>query len=249
MLHPSKAGVTRALKRLARPAAAAGGFDASRYFRGEADLGFYNVGTPQVRALAKEIYESNRARWTIDTAAAFAESLISDRFLEVKAVGIEVMARYHRSFTPRLLPVWKRWMARNHSANWATTDAICGSLIGPLVVRYPGLAGRVRGWSRDRNMWVRRASAVALIPSVRRGAALDIAYDVARTLHRDTEDLIQKAAGWLLREAGKSDAARLERYLRKNGPSVPRTTVRYAIERFPDARRRALLHATRARWA
>jgi len=246
MLHPSKAGVTRALKRLARPPAAAGGFDASRYFRGEVDLGFYNVGTRPVRALAREIAESNRARWTIGHAAAFAESLITDRYLEVKAVGIEVMARYRRSFTPRLLPVWKRWLARNHAANWATTDAICGSLIGPLLVRYPELAEPVRGWSRDRNMWVRRASAVALIPSVRRGAALDIAYGVAHALHGDTEDLIQKAVGWLLREAGKSDAARLERYLRKNGPDVPRTTVRYAIERFPDARRRALLQATRA---
>jgi 3-methyladenine DNA glycosylase AlkD len=245
MLHPSKAGVTRALERLARPAGP--GFDASRYFRGEADLGFYNVGTRQVRALAKEIYEANRTRWTVDRAAAFAESLIADRFLEVKSVGIEVMARYRRSFAPRLLPVWKRWLARNHSANWATTDAICGSLIGPLLVRYPRLAEPVRGWARDRNMWVRRASAVALIPSVRRGAALDIAYDVAHTLHGDTEDLIQKAVGWLLREAGKSDAARLERYLRKNGPGVPRTTVRYAIERFPHARRRALLEATRAR--
>jgi 3-methyladenine DNA glycosylase AlkD len=246
MLHPSKAGVTRALERLARPAGL--GFDASRYFRGEADLGFYNVGTRQVRALAKEIYEANRTRWTVDRAAAFAESLIADRFLEVKSVGIEVMARYRRSFTPRLLPAWKRWLARNHSANWATTDAICGSLIGPLLVRYPALAEPVRGWARHRNMWVRRASAVALIPSVRRGVALDIAYDVARTLHGDEEDLIQKATGWLLREAGKSDAARLERYLRKNGPIVPRTTVRYAIERFPEARRRALLEATRARW-
>ena len=69
--------MTRALKRLARPVDAAGGFDVSRYFRGEADLGFYNVGTRQVRALAKEIYEANRTRWTIDHAAAFAESLIA----------------------------------------------------------------------------------------------------------------------------------------------------------------------------
>jgi 3-methyladenine DNA glycosylase AlkD len=246
MLHPSQARVTRALKRLARPVRAAGGFDASRYFRGGADLGFYDVGTRQVRVLAKEIYEANRERWTIDSAAAFAEVLIADRYLEVKAVGVEIIARYRRSFTPPLLSVWKRWLARNHSANWATTDAICGSLIGPLLVRYPALAGRLRGWSRNRNMWVRRASAVALIPSVRKGAALDIAYDVARTLHGDTDDLIQKAVGWLLREAGKSDAVRLERYLLKSGPGMPRTTVRYAIERFPDARRRALLQATRA---
>jgi 3-methyladenine DNA glycosylase AlkD len=80
---------------------------------------------------------------------------------------------------------------------------------------------------------------------VRRGDALDVAYDVARQLHPDPHDLIQKAVGWMLREAGKSDAARLKKYLRANGPSIPRTTVRYAIERFAPSERRTLLAATR----
>jgi 3-methyladenine DNA glycosylase AlkD len=242
MLHPSKAGVVAALKRLGRPS---GAFDASRYFRGDHGLGFYNVGTKPMRDLAREIYLANRERWSIDDAVAFADSLIADRYLEVKSVGIEVMARYRRAFTPRLLRVWKRWLARNHSANWATTDAICGSLIGPLLVQHPALAEQMRGWARDRNMWVRRASIVGVIPLARKGAALDTLYDIASTLHEDDEDLIQKAVGWALREGGKTDMVRLERYLRKNGPAIPRTTLRYAIERFPDTRRRALLAETK----
>ena len=63
--------------------------------------------------------------------------------------------------------------------------------------------------------------------------------------HGDREDLIQKAVGWALREAGKSDMGRLEQYLRENGPRIPRTTLRYAIERFSPRRRRELLVATR----
>ena len=142
-------------------------------------------------------------------------------------------------------PVWKQWLAENHSANWATTDAICGSLIGPLLVAEPTLVARMPAWSRHPNMWVRRASMVALIPSVRKGAMLDVAYGIARRLHADREDLIQKAAGWMLREAGKTDPIRLERYLRAHGAIIPRTTVRYAIERFPPSKRRQLLAATR----
>src|SRR5262249_27176460 len=114
-------------------------------------------------------------------------------------------------------------------------------------VEYPAIAGRMRAWSRDRNMWVRRASIVGLIPLLRRRVALDIAYEIAQTLHKDTEDLIQKAVGWVLREAGKADTPRLERYLRAAGRSIPQTTVRYAIERFPIVQRQALLKATRAR--
>jgi 3-methyladenine DNA glycosylase AlkD len=94
-------------------------------------------------------------------------------------------------------------------------------------------------------MWVRRASIVGLIPLARRGDSLDLVYEIARRLHADREDLIQKAVGWALREAGKTDIARLERYLRANGASIPRTTLRYAIERFPETRRRALLIATK----
>ena len=239
---PTQRSVTRALELMARPA---GKFDAQRYFRGDHNLRFYNIGTAPVRAFARSLCAANRHRWSVDDAMRLADDLITDPYLETKSVGIEIVARFRRSFTPALLARWKRWLADNHSANWATTDSICGVLIGPLLVDYPELAGRLRNWSKDRNMWVRRASIVGLILPIRKGHALDIAYDIARTLHNDKEDLIQKAVGWTLREAGKVDSQRLEKYLRAEGPNIPRTTVRYAIERFPVAKRRQLLKATR----
>ena len=241
MLHSAKA-VTRELQRLSRDAES---FDASRYFRSAGDLGFYNCGTAAMRALAKAVYLENRGRWSLADAMRLADELMKDRFLETKSVGIEVVARYRRSFTPTLLGRWKRWLAGNHSANWATTDAMCGALIGPLLVAFPERAREMDAWSTHRNMWVRRASIVGLIPLARKGQALDRLYRIAKRLHADRNDLIQKAVGWALREAGKTDPARLERYLRANGPTIPRTTLRYAIERFPPAKRRELLRATR----
>jgi 3-methyladenine DNA glycosylase AlkD len=233
----------RDLRRMGRPS---GDFDASRYFRGEQDFAFYNVGTAKMRELARSIHAGHRD-WTLQDAMAFADILIVDPHLEAKAVGVEVLARHHRAFTPALLSRWKRWFARNRSANWATTDHICGALIGPLLVRHPGAAARLRPWSTHANMWVRRASIVGLIRLARKGIALDQLYSVARRLHVHREDLIQKAVGWALREAGKTDMHRLERYLRANGPRIPRTTLRYAIERYPPATRARLLRATRAR--
>jgi 3-methyladenine DNA glycosylase AlkD len=241
-IEKAAAEARRELKRLARPA---GDFDASRYFRGSGELRFHNVGTGTMRALARSIQRKNKDAWSIDEAMAFANLLIQDPYLEVKSLGIEVVVRYRRDFTPGLLPVWKQWLARNHSANWATTDAIACYLIGPLLLSHSELAGQMRAWASHRNMWVRRAAAAGLIPSVRKGLALDIAYDVARRLHPDPNDLIHKAVGWMLREAGKTDEARLTRYLRAHGARMPRTTVRYAIERFPAAVRRQLLIDTR----
>jgi 3-methyladenine DNA glycosylase AlkD len=233
---------------MARPT---GSFDAARYFRGEHGLRFYNVGTDRMRALAREICAANKGRWTVEHAMRLADILMRDPHLETKSVAIEAVAGFRTSFAPALLPRWEGWLAADLSANWATTDAMCGLLIGPLLVDRPALAPRMRAWSRDRNMWVRRASAVGLIPSVRRGVGLDLAYEIAARLHADREDLIQKAVGWMLREAGKTDMPRLERYLLANGAGIPRTTLRYAIERFPEPKRREILavtsHAARGR--
>jgi 3-methyladenine DNA glycosylase AlkD len=237
-------GVSAALRVLARPA---GTFDAARYFHGDHRLRFYNVGTDRMRALAKATVDAHRDVWSIDDAMALGGSLMRDPYLETKSVGIEVVARFRREFTPRLLPRWKRWLAQDCSANWATTDAVCGALIGPLLAECPALLPAMRVWVRHRNLWVRRASIVSLIVPMRRGLALDLAYEQARALHPDPNDLIQKAVGWVLRETGKRDAARLDAYLRANGASIPRTTVRYAIERFPPAVRRELLAVTRSR--
>ncbi|MGC4086050.1 MAG: DNA alkylation repair protein [Vicinamibacterales bacterium] len=235
----------RAVAELEAHARPAGTFDASRYFRADEAMEFLNTGTTFVRALARAIADEHRDDWSIREAVAFANRLIADTRLEVKGVGLELLARYRRQLTPALLPTFKRWLSANHCANWATTDTLCGSIIGPLVLAFPELVSAIASWTRHRNLWVRRAAAVSLIKSAARGHALDAAYDVATALRSDEHDLIHKAVGWLLREAGKTDAARLDRYLRDFGPEIPRTTVRYAIERFPIGRRQELLIATR----
>ena len=71
------------------------------------------------------------------------------------------------------------------------------------------------------------------------------AYEIATDLLDDKEDLIHKAVGWMLREAGKVDRDRLEKYLLHHGPRLPRTTLRYAIEKFPKEDRKRLLEATK----
>jgi len=87
-------------------------------------------------------------------------------------------------------------------------------------------------------------SPAALTGPARRGVALDEAYRTAKMLRDDSEDLIHKATGWMLREAGRTDQPRLEKWLRKEGHTLPRTALRYAIERFPEPKRRRLLLIT-----
>ena len=92
---------------------------------------------------------------------------------------------------------------------------------------------------------MRRGATVAFVPLVKQKKYVPTAYKIASRLFDDKEDLIHKAVGWLLRETGKSDMERLKRFLLKHGPKIPRTSLRYAIERFPKDERKQLLEATR----
>jgi len=93
---------------------------------------------------------------------------------------------------------------------------------------------------KSRNLWERRISMVATWAFIRRGQP-DLTFRIAEILICDTEDLIHKAVGWMLREAGKRNLPALEEFLRRHYKKMPRTMLRYAIEKLDDERRRAYL--------
>lgn len=229
------------LKTLGTPERAKG---AAAYFKAYEKLKFFGVDSPTLRRMAARIRKEDGRDWRLHDAMAFAAAMIAQPELEAKGVGVCVLGTYRKDFVPSMLPRAKQWLAK-HCTDWASTDTLCGEVIGPLLVAYPALVSELRPWRASRHLYVRRASAVALIAAVRRGEALDDAYDAALALGGEDHHLLQKAAGWVLREAGKADMRRLEKFLRRHGPRLSRTTVSYAVERFDPATRKALLAATR----
>jgi 3-methyladenine DNA glycosylase AlkD len=215
------------------------------YFKRDDRVTFYGVTLPTIRDAARDVWQRHRHRWTVADATRFCDALIRVPQLEAKSVGVIVLARWQGAFPRSLLGAVRSWLGAGHAASWAAVDLVAPSLLTPLVRRYPDLTGAVTAWAGARSLWVRRAAAVTFVPLARRGEHLGPAYDIAERLFRDRHDLIHKAVGWLLREAGKTDPPRLERFLRHHGPRIPRTTLRYAIERFPPARRQRLLRETR----
>lgn len=215
------------------------------YFKPDEDVRFYGLAAQEVRQIEREFYASVKGVWNYEDALEFCDLLIREKHLEAKQVGMELLARFKRNFTPALLKVIKRWLLENHSANWATTDGLCSVVVSPLVIKHPELIENFKRWTRDENLWVRRVSAVALTGLARRGQHLDDAYEIAEALFAYPEDLIHKATGWLLRDAGRTDEKRLEKFLLEHGPRIPRTALRYAIEKFPPEKRKQLLAKTK----
>ena len=219
----------------------------SVYFKKWEKLRFYGLSTPQLRQIERDLHQLVRKEWTCADAIALCEQLMPDRYLESKGLALLLLMRYRRQFEPDLLPRAKCWLERGLCDNWAVTDHLATRIITALIDQFEPLAATVESWDRSPNLWVRRASAVTFVNLARKGRHVDRAYRIATVLEPDTHDLIHKACGWLLRECGKADAKRLEEHLLKHGSAIPRTTVRYAIERFSAAKRRHILAATRKR--
>jgi 3-methyladenine DNA glycosylase AlkD len=215
------------------------------YFKPDEEVWFFGVDTPAQRRIAASLFQRVRGGWEIAEAIAFCDILIKRREMELKNAGIFLLARYRKSFEKSLLRNVESWLANDHCANWALTDALCGEVLGPLIRQHPAITSKMKSWTGKRNLWLRRAAAVGIIHSARRGEQLDDAYAIAASLFKYPEDLIHKATGWMLREAGKPDPARLESFLLEHGPKIPRTTLRYAIERFPPEKRKRLLEKTK----
>jgi 3-methyladenine DNA glycosylase AlkD len=228
------------LKAKADPKRAAG---ARKYFKETVE--FYGVASPEVRGIAADLYVTIRKEWTADDAIRFCDIMFREPELEAKGLGALVMIRYKKVLPKSLFPRIKGWLAADLLNNWASVDVFCPEAVGSLLVRFPELVERIKVWAGHSNRWVRRASIVSFLKLARDESHRDTIYDIARAHFGADDDLIQKAAGWLLREVGKRDMARLERFLLENGPGIPRTTLRYAIERFDAKKRAKLLLETR----
>ena len=156
-----------------------------------------------------------------------------------------LLAAYKKDFEKDLFPKIKNWLSSNYCDSWAAVDGLCLYVLGELILKYQELKEKMKRWPRSSNRWVRRAAAVSFVKMARKGEMLDDVYDISKSLFPDDDDLVQKANGWLLREAGKTDSARLEGFLLKHGKTIPRTTLRYSIERFDEKKRKQLLVETR----
>jgi 3-methyladenine DNA glycosylase AlkD len=212
--------------------------DVQKYFK--ETVKSYGVSSPDVRAIAADLYQSIKEDWAVADAIRLCE-------IEAKGIGALILARFKKEFPKSLFDKVKSWLAANRLANWASVDVFCPEIMGALIVKYPDLKEKIKAWTGHPNRWVKRASIVSFIKLAKKEEYLDTIYGISRSLFPVDDDLIQKANGWLLREAGKNDLGRLEEFLLQHGPSIPRTTLRYAIERFGEKRRRELLIETKKR--
>jgi 3-methyladenine DNA glycosylase AlkD len=131
--------------------------------------------------------------------------------------------------------VYDAYLARTaHVNNWDLVDMSAPQIVGgELLDRPRDVLDRL---AASPSVWERRIALLATFTFIRAGQ-LDDTYRIADRLLGDSHDLIHKAAGWMLREAGKRDEPRLVAFLERHGPAMPRTMLRYALEKLEPAER------------
>jgi 3-methyladenine DNA glycosylase AlkD len=166
--------------------------------------------------------------------------MLRSPYHEARVLALLILVRKcERADDALLTQVYQLYLANTERVNnWDLVDASA-----------PGIVGRYL-WERDRSVlldlarsesvWERRIAIIATLYFIRHGH-FDDTFRVANLLLSDEHDLIHKAVGWMLREVGKRDRAREESFLRTHHARMPRTMLRYAIEKFPEPLRQQYL--------
>jgi 3-methyladenine DNA glycosylase AlkD len=202
---------------------------AQRFFKEE--VKFHGVKSAAVKKIATKYFREIKGR---DKKEIFSlcEDLLQEGFGEEAFIAFEWSYSLRSQFVPEDFAVFERWVDR-YVDNWAKCDTLCNHTLGSFVEMYPQFIDSLIVWARAENRWLRRASAVTLILPARKGLFLKEAFEISDILLMDKDDMVQKGYGWLLKEASKKHQAEVFDYVMRWKTKMPRTALRYAIEKMP----------------
>ncbi|HVF26943.1 MAG TPA: DNA alkylation repair protein [Pyrinomonadaceae bacterium] len=197
---------------------------------GEGDV-FRGIRLPVLRKLAVKYH---------DLSLPHVEQLLNSAFHEDRMLAVLMLVRrYQKGDEAARARIYRLYLKnRKFINNWDLIDVSAAHIVGAFL--WDKDRGMIHRLAQSNNLWDRRIAIISTFYFIRRGE-FEETLTVSRTLLLDTEDLIHKAVGWMLREVGNRSLQVEENFLRAHYKQMPRTMLRYAIEKFPDARRKQYL--------
>lgn len=199
---------------------------------GEGDV-FLGITVPQQRLLVKKYWQS--------LSPSDLKILLKSKVHEHRLVALLILIeQYQKGDTVRKDRIYKFYLSQTrHINNWDLVDLSAPNIVGEhLQKRNHKILYRL---AKSKNLWERRIAILSTFAFIKRGESRD-ALAISKILLNNSHDLIHKAAGWMLREAGKRCGQKiLTDFLDQNCEKMPRTMLRYAIERLPEKTRKNYL--------
>jgi len=211
-----------------------------RFFKtgvGEYGFGdiFLGVTVPETRVIARTYAE---------IAFPEIEKLTKSDFHEARLCGLIILCnRFKKSKNSadqkKLFDFYMQQVYKGRVNNWDLVDVTAPTL-GKYLVDSNSPLTLLRKLSKSHSLWERRVSMILTFAFIRAGE-LEPTYEMAERLLKDDQDLIHKSVGWMLREMGKLDPGLLRAFLQEHSHEMPRTTLRYSIEKLPERERKRWL--------
>ncbi|MFM1985234.1 MAG: hypothetical protein RLZZ295_400 [Actinomycetota bacterium] len=215
-------------------------FDLQRFFQtgpgqyGEGDL-FIGVVVPDIRKVAathKELPFTDIAK------------LVDSPIHEVRMCGLFILSNQYKKLKGRdqkkkYYDFFVKSIKAGNVNNWDLID-VNAPIIGEYLLESDDPLAVLAKFAKSKNLWERRVAIIFTFSFIRVGQ-LDLTIAIAKLLLKDDHDLIHKGVGWMLREAGKRDVMLLRKFLTEHAHEMPRTMLRYAIEKLPEQERKKWL--------
>ncbi len=205
-----------------------------RYFKSK--IINYGVKNPIVHQISKESFNEIK---TLPKTEIFEliETLWQSGFIEESYIASDWTNLLKKQYTADDFDLFSKWI-NNYVNNWASCDSFCNHPMGELILKYPDLLPRLIEFTNSENKWMKRAAAVSLIIPARKGLFLNEIFQIADKLLLDKDDMVQKGYGWMLKAASEAYQKEVFEYVLKNKKIMPRTSLRYAIEKMPEDMRK-----------
>ncbi len=197
---------------------------------GEGDI-FLGIVVPEQRKIAKKYTDlrlidlQKLLRSKIHEERLTALFILIDQFKSSKGIARRRICDFY-------------FKNRKGVNNWDLVDLSADKIMGEYLLDKP--KGVLYKLARSSYLWDRRIGIIATFAFIKKNKFEDT-LEISEILLGDKEDLIHKAVGWMLREIGKRDLKTEEDFLKKHYKEMPRTMLRYAIEKFPEKKRKAYL--------
>jgi 3-methyladenine DNA glycosylase AlkD len=199
-----------------------------RYFK--EPITCYGVKTATVGKLGKQ-YLSELKNLSKNEVFALCDSLFKADYCEEAFIACDWVYSRYREYQPEDFQVFENWINK-YINNWAKCDTLCNHSMAAFIDMYPEYLMNLKEWAKSENRWVKRAAAVSLIIPAKQGRYLKDIFEISDILLMDQDDLVQKGYGWMLKAASQAHQTEVFEYVMRNKTRMPRTALRYAIEKM-----------------
>jgi 3-methyladenine DNA glycosylase AlkD len=196
----------------------------------------YGLKTSIIRKISNDCFKEVK-HLARDEILGYSDKLLESDERYFRVIAFEWAHKVRKQYVRGDLKRFESWL-KKYVDNWGSCDHLSGNVLGEIITQYPDLVVKTMKWTKSTNRWVKRAAAVSLIVPVRRGLLLDKVFQTADTLLTDTDDMVQKGYGWMLKEASHQFPEEVFNYVMEHKKVMPRTALRYAIEKLPPNKRR-----------